>query len=426
METRPRQERGRPSFGIMRQCSLRSLRAERGGEGEIKNYLSLELKKKISLWYKRELLEYNLFFKMIKQMASRKDYYEILGITRDATAEEIEKAFRRLSRTYQFIPPSQSKAAAFCLQEITEAYEILGNKEKKEKYDRFGETWKEEDSFWEKDEEDDPLLGFEDYLEESQVLMEERKKNLPERGRDLCVTIELSFQEAIWGGEKQIKVQQEIDCPTCLGKGWGEDSPKKICSYCGGVGQIQIGFPPLTFFQTCAFCLGQGRVPSRSCSFCSGKGRLKKEELIKLQIPAGLDEECKIYLMGKGDAGKKGGTNGDLLVKVKIEKSPFFQKVGPDLLLTIPLRAGEKFLGGELEVPTIQGGKKIKIPSAWPEGGEWRVPQEGAPIFLGEGRGDLVIKAKIIVPSILDELAQRLEEWKRGQKETNFANKIIS
>lgn len=353
-------------------------------------------------------------------MASHRDYYDILGIPRDATGEEIEKAFRKLKRTYQYLSQSRHKAAILCLKEITEAYEILSNKEKKEKYDRGDEIFGQEIYFGEDRPEDEEfsLAGFEDVFEEGQFLIERKKEAHPEKGKDIFRTIELNFQESIWGTEREIKWVREINCPSCQGRGWRDGSPTRTCTRCGGAGQIQFGLPPDFFFQTCGICLGQGKIYYLSCPACAGKGRIKEEAQIILQVPPGVDEGCKIYLISQGNMGRNGGENGDLIIKIKVNKSPLFQKLGYDLHLTVPLPIGESLLGGEIEIPTGRGKKKIRVPLALPEGGQIRLPQEGPPIFLGEGRGDLVIRAKVIGSQNLDEWAQRWEDFKREAKES--------
>lgn len=333
-------------------------------------------------------------------MASRKDYYDILRVRRNATSEEIERAFRKLIRTYQFLPQGQSKAAASYLQEITEAYEILSDREKRKKYDCDGQVLRDDEDFWEieKDEEEPPLAGFEDVFEGSLLILEQERDARPRRGKDIYLPLELSFQESIWGGEREVKWQREINCSACRGKGWQDEKPTKICPPCGGAGQIQIGLWPEFILETCPACSGKGKIYQQICPSCSAKGRIKEKAAISLQIPPGVNEGCRIYLMGKGDEGKNGGEDGDLVIKIKISKSPLFQKLGHDLYLTIPLPIGDDLLGREIEVPTLAGHKKIQVPRVLPEEGQIRLPEEGPPIFLGEGRGDLVIRTKTIPP----------------------------
>lgn len=332
------------------------------------------------------------------KMASLKDYYDILGVRRNASFEEIEKAFRKLIRTYQFLPQAQNKVAALCLKEITEAYEILSDKEKRKKYDRDGQFLRNEDYLGDEREEESPLAGFEDIFAGSLLVIEQKKDVHPRRGRDIYLNLELTFQESIWGAEREIRWQREINCSSCQGKGWQDKKPTKICPTCGGAGQIQIGLWPEVFFQACQACLGRGKIFQQICPSCSGKGKVKEKAIIPLQIPPGVNEGCRIYLMGKGDEGKNGGEDGDLIIKIKISKSPLFQKLGYDLYLTIPLSIGDDLLGGEIEVPTLLGPKKVQIPLALHEEGQIRLPEEGPPIFLGEGRGDLVIRTKTIPP----------------------------
>ncbi len=332
-------------------------------------------------------------------MASRKDYYDILGVRRDASDEEIEKAFQKLKRTYQYLPHAQSKAAAICLKEIKEAYDVLSDKEKRKKYDLEGQVSIDE-YYWEdeRDEEEPPLAGFEDVFEESLLLIEKKKDEHPRRGRDIYLTLELNFLESIWGVERKVKWEREVNCSSCQGRGWQEDKPTKICPFCGGAGQTQVGLWPEVFLQTCHICLGRGRIFQQICTACLGKGRRKQEANLPVQVPPGVDEGCKIYLMGKGDEGKNGGEDGDLIIKIKISKSPLFQKCGQDLYLTVPLPINNELLGREIEVPTLVGKRKVRVPPALPEEGQIRLAKEGPPIFLGEGRGDLIIRMKAITP----------------------------
>lgn len=353
-------------------------------------------------------------------MASQKDYYDILGIRRGATEEEIEKAYRKLTRTYQFDShPSNNKTAESRFKEISEAYEILSNKEKREKYDRSGSVIPYCDLDWEYDpeEEDEKDLnfeGFEDVFEKYFGAEEQAALRKPQKGKDLFSTVEIKFEEAIRGTVKEVQVLREISCPRCLGKGVDPTGSQKVCDECGGAGQVQVGLPPSAFLQTCPRCHGEGRVYIELCGSCWGKGRAAEKEVVGLQIPAGVDDRCRIYLKGMGQPGKNGGPGGDLVVDVAVQRHPYFQRRGDDLLLEVPLAVWEAALGAEVEVPTLDGSAILTIPRGMQGGEQLRLPGKGTSYFYGGSRGDQIISIKIVLPQDLDGRSKEiLGELKR-------------
>lgn len=353
-------------------------------------------------------------------MASRKDYYDILGIRRGATEEEIEKAYRKLTRTYQFDSHlSNNRTAESRFKEISEAYEILSNKEKREKYDRSGNVIPYSDLGWEYDpeEEDEKDLnfeGFEDVFEKYFGAEEQAALRKPQKGKDLYSTVGIKFAEAIQGTVKEVQVLREISCSRCLGKGVDPAGSQKICDECGGAGQVQVGLPPSAFLQTCSRCHGGGRVYVQPCGSCSGKGRAIQKEVVGLQIPAGVDDRCRMYLKGMGQPGKNGGPAGDLVVDVTVQKHPYFQRRGDDLHMEVPLAVWEAALGAEVEVPTMDGSTILTIPQGVQGGEQLRLPGKGVPYFYGGSRGDQVITIKIVLPQDLDQRSKEiLGELKR-------------
>jgi molecular chaperone DnaJ len=353
-------------------------------------------------------------------MASRKDYYDILGIHRGATPEEIERAFRKLTRTYQFVPHPVNKTAESCIKEISEAYEILSNKEKREKYDRSEAelsppelAW-EYDSEEEEEDEDSHLEGFEDVL--GKFLGAAGVTATPQslKGRDIPCALEITFEEAMRGTIAETIVRREIPCSSCSGTGADAVGQRKICIQCGGAGQLQIGLPPATFVEKCPRCQGKGKIPSQPCPSCGGKKRRIQKEQIHFQIPPGVEDGCRIFLEGKGELGKKGELNGDLLVRIQVSKHPYFQKKEDDLHLNVPLTIWEAALGTEIDVPTLEGWERITIPAGIQDGEQLRLAGRGTPFFYGNGRGDLVIGVKIVVPPKLDKRSQEiLKELRR-------------
>ena len=350
-------------------------------------------------------------------MASRKDYYDILGIRRGATEEEIETAFRKLTRTYQFVPHPGNKTAESCFKEIAEAYEILSNREKRARYDRSGIEHSSPGFSWDyvlEEEEEFDFEGFEDVFEKYFGRGEIGASRQPQKGRDLHLSLDITFAEAVWGTVRKIQFFREIVCPHCPGNGTDPSGQRKVCDRCGGAGQIQIGLPPASFMQTCPRCYGWGKISHKICQPCSGKGRITQKNEISLQVPPGVMDRCRIFLKEMGHAGKNGGASGDLIMSILIQKHPYFQRKGDDLHLLVPLNFWEAGLGAEVEVPTLDGPEILAIPPGAQEGDQLRLPGKGIPFFHGGGRGDQVICVKIIVPSKLDDRSREiLGELKR-------------
>jgi molecular chaperone DnaJ len=352
-------------------------------------------------------------------MASRKDYYDILGVRRGATEEEIEKAYRRLTRTYQLDRPPGNRTAESRFREISEAYEILSNKEKRERYDRSGGELPFPDIGWEYDpeegeEEDFGLEGFEDVFERGIGRGQQAPFRKPQKGKGLFFSLELKFEEAVRGTVKEILAEREISCPECAGKGVDPASPQKVCDECGGAGQVQIGLPPTAFSYICPRCRGGGRVHLQLCGSCSGKGQRTQKEVVFIEIPPGVDDGCRIYLTGMGQVGNSGGPTGDLGVTIRVQEHPYFLRRGDDLHLTVPLAVWEAALGAEVEVPTLDGPVTLAIPQGTQSRDRLRLAGKGVPHFHGGGRGDQVISLEIVLPQGLNDRSKDvLGELKR-------------
>ncbi len=346
-------------------------------------------------------------------MASRKDYYDILGIRRGATPEEIEKAFQKLTRTYQFIPNPKNKTAVTCFKEISEAYEILSDKEKREKYDRSGGEISSSPLEWDYDPEEEEeeglhLEGFEDALGKYLGTGEFASIPQPQKGHDVHCTLEITFEEALRGETKEIEVGREIPCSSCSATGVDPAGPWKICDRCGGAGQVQIGLPPASFAEICPRCQGQGKILNQPCRKCCGRGRIVEKGRVCLQIPPGANDDCRIFSKGKGQGGKNGGVSGDLITTIRVAQHPYFQRKGDDVHLIVPLSFWEAALGTEIEVPTLEGMARVTIPSGIRDGEQLRLAERGAPFFYGDGRGDLVLAVKILVPHNLGDRSKEI------------------
>ncbi len=345
-------------------------------------------------------------------MASQRDYYDILGIRRNASEEEIEQAYKRLARRCQR-DIHQSR-----FREISEAYEILSNKEKRERYDRSRRAicspgrWEYDDAGAE--EEDLSFEGFEDIVSRQAYDDPGAVPLSVLRGRDIRCPVKIKLKEAIEGALKAVQVTKEISCPACSGRGCNPDGLQKVCPECGGAGQIQIGLPPATFLQTCLRCCGSGKITLDLCPSCSGKGVVLEREDFYLDIPPGVDRGCRIFFQGKGLTGRRGGPRGDLVVEVEVEEDPLFHRKGYDLFIEVALNLWEAVLGGDIEIPALNGPAAVKIPSGTQPGQEIRLPGRGVP-FLGQGgRGDQVISCKVVIPRIADARSREiLEELRR-------------
>jgi molecular chaperone DnaJ len=351
-------------------------------------------------------------------MASRKDYYDILGIRRGATEEEIEKAYQKLARTYQSAPQPGNRTADFRFREIAEAYEILSNKARRERYDRLGIDFPFQEDFWEEmleeGEEGNSLEGFEDLWELGFDRGRLGAEQASSRGKDIHVTLEIDLESAARGAAEKVQVLQEIPCVACGASGVNTEGPREFCGQCGGAGQIQVGLPPSASARECDRCQGTGKVYVQRCQTCSGKGWVGRRRTVTVQIPPGVNDHCRFYFSRLGHAGKAAGPNGDLVAEIRVKPHPLFERKADDLYVGFPLAIWEAALGTEVEVRTLEGIARVKIPAGVQSGDQVRIPGRGIPFLQGEGRGDLILRLKIQVPREVDEKSKKiLEELER-------------
>jgi len=351
-------------------------------------------------------------------MASRKDYYDILGIRRGATEEEIEKAYQKLARTYQTAPHPGNRTTDFRFKEILEAYEILSDKTRRERYDRLGLDFPLQEGFWEEGldegDEENSLEGFEDFWEQGFKGGNPGVFQGVERGRDIHFTLEIDLASAVRGVVQKVQILKEKPCSACQGQGFLGGGPQKLCGLCGGAGQIQVGLPPSAFGIGCDRCRGTGKVSLQRCGACSGKGRIQQRMWVPIRVPPGVDDHCRLYFSRMGNEARRGGPRGDLVAEVRVRKHPILERRGEDLYLELPLAMWEAALGAEVEVPTLEGKIKVRVPAGTQCGQEIRVPKEGVPLLGGSGRGDLVISPRIWVPRKVDKKSRELlEELRR-------------
>ncbi len=348
--------------------------------------------------------------------STTKDYYEILGVSRDASQEEIKKAFRRLARKYHPDLNPGNKEAEQRFKEINEAYDVLGDPKKRAEYDRLGhQAFTSGYEGFEGFKDFDFTSGFDfggfgDFFSD---LFGERTttfREAPLRGADLVMRMTLTMEEAFSGVTRPINVTRHISCPRCGGR--GAESFER-CSRCGGTGKVgtRKGFFSIT--QTCPDCGGTGRKAVRICTQCRGSGSILKTETVKVRIPPGVDTGSRVKLSGMGEAGSNGGPPGDLYIEIEVLPHPFFRRDGSDVYVEVPVTVPEAALGGKIEVPTLDGLTKMTLPPGTQGGQKFRLKGKGFPDPKGGGRGDQYVIVKIVVPRDLDskgrELISRLE-----------------
>ncbi|XOB41855.1 MAG: molecular chaperone DnaJ [Candidatus Nealsonbacteria bacterium] len=358
-----------------------------------------------------------------------KDYYQVLGISRNASQDEIKKAFRKLAHKYH--PDKGGDEKKF--KEINEAYQVLSNKEKRTQYDRFGRVFEGMPGGGESDfgfqwpwgesgeggEFDFGDLDLGEMLEEVFGFGIPRKRKDLKRGKDIEINIEIPLEITLKGKEKVISLQKLIFCSRCRDSGAEPNTPVNECFSCRGKGEVQqikrTFLGSFTRFITCPECGGEGQRPQTPCNVCKGEGRVKGVEDIEIFIPAGIDTNQVIKIGGKGEAGRRGGKTGDLYVRILVKLHPIFKRKGDDLYISIPISFSQAALGAELEVLTLERTKiLLKVPSGVESGKILRISGKGIPHFSGYGRGNLYVELIVKTPKRLTkkqkELLEKLKE----------------
>ncbi|MBR3120188.1 molecular chaperone DnaJ [Oceanobacillus profundus] len=343
---------------------------------------------------------------------SKRDYYDVLGVEKGASKEEIKKSYRKLARKYH---PDVNKAddAADKFKEAKEAYEVLGDDQKRAQYDQFGHAGASGQGFGGFGGGAQDFGGFGDIFD---MFFggggRTRDPNAPQQGADLQYTMVLDFEEAIFGKETDITIPSEEECDTCNGSGAKPGTSKKTCSHCNGSGQLNqeqnTPFGRVVNRRVCHYCNGTGSIIPDKCNTCGGTGSVKKNKKIHINIPAGIDEGQQIRVTGKGEPGKNGGPAGDLYVVVQIRPHDFFIREGDHIFCELPLTITQAALGDEVEVPTVHGKVKLKVPAGTQTGKTFRLKGKGAPNVRGRGQGDQHIKVKVMTPTQLTDRQKEL------------------
>lgn len=358
-----------------------------------------------------------------------KDYYQILGVSRNAPPEEVKKAYRRLALKFHPDKNPDDPAAADQFKEINEAYEVLSSPERRLEYDRYGTVGGPRTA----EGYADFGMGFgglfEDILEG--FFGGFGGRTAAHRGADLRYALSVTLEEVAKGAKKEIGVPRLEACESCGGTGAKPGTRLETCPACRGRGQIGFSRGFLTVNQTCHRCRGEGRIIGSPCRTCDGEGRLRRERTVTVKVPPGVETGTRLRISGEGEAGIRGGPPGDLYVVVQVLEHPIFRREGDDLTCELPIGFTQAALGGEAQVPTLGGMIPIHIPPGTQPGTEFRFGGHGLPSLRGYGRGDLRVKVLVEIPTrlthkqreLLEEL-HRLENGEGTPLSTGFFEKV--
>ncbi|MHC4941482.1 MAG: molecular chaperone DnaJ [Planctomycetota bacterium] len=378
-------------------------------------------------------------------MAER-DYYEVLGVKRNATPDELKRAYRKLAMKYHPDRNKGDEKAAEYFKEATEAYEVLNDVEKRRIYDQFGHDGLKQGGYqrgFSSFEDIFSMFGdifggrgggsiFEDFFDFG-GRASGRRRSRAQRGASLKCDLEISLNEAFEGVEKTIDLKRNEICKTCSGSGAKPGTSSKVCSHCQGRGEILQSQGFFSLRTTCPHCQGTGEMIEKPCTGCRGAGRILSKRQITVRIPPGIHDSTQMRVSGEGEPGFNGGPRGDLYCIIHIHPHPLFERIEDDLLCEIPIAFSQAALGTKLEVPSLQGKVVLKIPTGTQTGRIFRMKGLGMPNVYGHGKGDLLIKVKIETPQkltpqqeqILREYA-KLEEKNVTPERKSFFEKVKS
>ena len=379
-------------------------------------------------------------------MADKRDYYEVLGVSKDASSDDLKKAYRKLAKQYHPDMNPGDKTAETKFKEVNEAYEVLNDPAKRQRYDQFGHAGVDPSyggggagygggGFGGFDVRDifESFFGggFSGFGGSSRT----RNPNGPIRGNDINVTLGLSFMEAAKGCKQQIQVQRLEKCDVCGGSGAKSGTTAETCTECGGTGQVKVSQrTPIGVIQTtrtCSKCSGKGKVIKEPCPDCRGMGRVRHTRTLEVSVPAGIDDGQTFVLRGQGDQGVNGGPSGDVNIMVTLRPDTLFERDGFDVWCDIPITFSQAVLGDEITVPTIDGKVKYTVPEGTQSGTVFRLRNKGIQYVNGRGRGDQYVKVNIEVPRNLTgkqkEALRKFEELsteKNYEKRRSFFDKL--
>ena len=374
-------------------------------------------------------------------MADKRDYYEVLGVEKGATDDEIKKAYRKMAKQYHPDLNPDDKTAEAKFKEVGEAYEVLSDKQKRARYDQFGHAGVDPSygggqSGYERYQQ----YGHGDFGDFGDIFgdifsgfgfggsTKTRNPNGPIRGNDTQVRIQLSFMEAVKGCKKEIPIQRLERCGECSGTGAKAGTTPETCPECGGSGQVRVQqrspFGVIQTVKACSRCGGKGKVINDPCKACNGMGRVRKSRKITVDIPAGIDNGQTFVVRGQGDDGTNGGPAGDLNVTVMVKEDPIFQREGFDIWVDVPITYAQAVLGDEIIVPTVDGKVSYSVPEGTQPGTTFRLRNKGVQYVNARGRGDQYVRVNIEVPTNLSgKQKDLLKEFDSSTGDKNYAKR---
>nr|BAA21965.1 DnaJ [Buchnera sp. (in: enterobacteria)] len=340
---------------------------------------------------------------------AKKDYYQILGIPKSAEEREIKKAYKKLAMKYHPDRNQGDKTAEGKFKEIKEAYEILINEEKRSAYDQYGHA------AFENGQSNSTYSTFTNSADFSDIfgdvfgdIFGGNRTQRAKKGADLCYNMEITLEEAVKGIKKEIQIPTLQKCKTCYGSGTRTGTKPRSCSTCHGKGQIHIRKGFFTVQQSCSTCHGKGTIITDPCNLCHGQGRVETYKILSVKIPPGLDTNDRIRLNNEGEAGANGAQSGDLYVQITVKKHPIFEREGNNLYCEVPKNFTMAALGGEIEVPTLDGRVKLKIPYETQSGKLFRIRGRGVKSVQNRNQGDLLCRVVVETPVNLNEQQKNL------------------
>jgi molecular chaperone DnaJ len=362
-----------------------------------------------------------------------RDYYEVLGVGRDATEQEIKSAYKRLALKFHPDRNAGDKEAEEKFKEAAEAYSVLSDANKRAQFDRFGHAGVsgggfsgfDPDVFGDFSDILGDFFGFGDIFGSSR-----RRRNHPQRGADLRYDLTMEFEEAVFGVKAKIKIPRAQTCTTCKGTGADPEHGPTTCTTCQGQGQVRFQQGFFTISRTCTSCHGSGQIVKEPCAVCQGAGRIQKEKVLEIKIPAGVESGSRLRIAGEGESGVGGGPPGDLYVVISVKEHSFFKRQASDVYCEIPISFPQAALGVEISVPTLEGKEKLKIPEGTQTGTVFRFKNRGVVNLSGRTKGDQLVTVKVVTPGKLTrkqrDLLQELSEELDSPYDGEFSDGILS
>ena len=342
---------------------------------------------------------------------AKRDYYEILGVDRSASPQEVKSAYRKLAIKYHPDKNSGEKGAEEKFKEAAEAYSVLSDPSKRSQYDRFGHAAVnvgaggfDPDIFADFSDILGDFFGFGDVFGGSR----RRRANQPVRGADLRYDLRISFEDAVFGVKTKIKIPRLESCAECGGTGADPKHGRSTCTACGGQGQLRYQQGFFTISRPCSQCQGTGQMIKSRCVKCKGAGRLNKERILEIKIPAGVDHGSRLRIAGEGEGGVNGGPAGDLYVVIEVEEHPFFKRQDNDIYCEVPVTFTQAALGGEIQIPTLQAKETLKIPEGTQTGTVFRLKGRGVVSLSGRGQGDQLVTVTVVTPTKMNKEQKEL------------------